>query len=258
MSRTDPLSPGEFERARRLLMRRDPRLGDLIKRVGPCRLPESRQRAPFLGLVRVVLAQQLSAKAAQTIFNRVVALADGNAAGLKTRGSMAREPGAQAPMEPGAQAPMEPGAQAPMEPGVFRPRESGDPSFTPAQLLGIDPAALRAAGVSRPKIAYLRDLAERVQDGRLPLESLEAMSDAEVIAAITAVKGFGQWSAEMFLIFRLNRPDVLPLTDLGIVKGMQKLFGMKRRPAARTMLRLAEPWRPYRSVASWYLWRIHD
>jgi DNA-3-methyladenine glycosylase II len=215
-------------------MRRDPRLGDVIKRVGPCRLPESRQRAPFLGLVRVVLAQQLSAKAAQTIFNRVVALADGDPTGLKTRGSMA------------------------MEPGVFRPRDTGDPSFSPAQLLAIDPAALRAAGVSRPKIDYLRDLAERVQEGRLPLESLEAMSDAEVIAAITAVKGFGQWSAEMFLIFRLNRPDVLPLTDLGIVKGMQKLFGMKRRPAARTMLRLAEPWRPYRSVASWYLWRIHD
>jgi DNA-3-methyladenine glycosylase II len=97
-----------------------------------------------------------------------------------------------------------------------------------------------------------------VQDGRLPLEALESMPDAEVIAAITAIKGFGQWSAVMFLIFRLNRPDVLPLTDLGIVKGMQKLFGLKRRPAARTMVRLAEAWRPYRSVASWYLWRLHD
>jgi DNA-3-methyladenine glycosylase II len=203
-----PLPPHEFERACRLLMRRDPRLGELIKRVGPCRLPESRQREPFIGLVRVVLAQQLSAKAAQTIFTRVVALADG--------------------------------------------------SITPAQFLALDPAALRAAGVSRPKIAYLRDLAERVSDGRLPLEALETLPDDEVIAAITAVKGFGRWSAEMFLIFRLNRPDVLPLTDLGIIKGMQRLFGMKRRPAPRTMTRLAEPWRPYRSVASWYLWRLHD
>ena len=217
MSGNIPLAPDEFDRARRLLMRRDPRLGALIKRVGPCRLPESRQREPFVGLVRVVLAQQLSAKAAQTIFNRVVALADGDTAGLKTGGSM-----------------------------------------SPEQLLAIDPAALRAAGVSRPKISYLRDLAERVRDGRLPLESLESMADAEVIGAITAVKGFGQWSAEMFLIFRLNRPDVLPLTDLGIIKGMQKLYGMKRRPAARTMMRLAEAWRPYRSVASWYLWRLHD
>jgi DNA-3-methyladenine glycosylase II len=202
-------------------MRRDPRLGALIKRVGPCRLPDSRRRDPFVNLVRVVLAQQLSAKAAETIFNRVVAL---DSAGLKTGGSIGATGG----------------------------------SMSPATLLALDPAALRAAGVSRPKIAYLRDLAERVHDGRLPLESLEAMSDLEVIAAITAIKGFGQWSAEMFLIFRLNRPDVLPLTDLGIVKGMQKLFGLKRRPAPRTMLRLAEQWRPYRSVASWYLWRLHD
>lgn len=217
MSATVPLAPAEFERARRLLMRRDPRLGALIKRVGPCRLPDSRRRDPFVGLVRVVLAQQLSAKAAETIFGRVVALAD--TAGLHTGGSI---------------------------------------PLTPARLLEIDPIALRGAGVSHPKIAYLRDLAERVDDGRLPLESLESMPDAEVITAITAIKGFGQWSAEMFLIFRLNRPDVLPLTDLGIVKGMQKLFGLKRRPAPRTMIRLAEPWRPYRSVASWYLWRLHD
>jgi DNA-3-methyladenine glycosylase II len=217
-----PLAPAEFERARRLLMRRDPQLGALIKRVGPCRLPDSRRRDPFVGLVRVVLAQQLSAKAAETIFNRVVTLAD--TAGL-----------------------------------TWRAEPSGSAvQLTPARLLEIDPGALRGAGVSRPKIAYLRDLAERVHDGRLPLESLETMSDDEVIAAITAVKGFGQWSAEMFLIFRLNRPDVLPLTDLGIIKGMQKLFGLRRRPAPRTMMRLAEAWRPYRSVASWYLWRLHD
>jgi len=215
-----PLPPHECERARRLLMRRDPRLREVIKRVGPCRLPESRQREPFPGLVRVVLAQQLSAKAAQTIFNRVVALTT-------------------------------------MESGILRPREDGG-LMSPSQLLALDPVALRAAGVSRPKIAYLRDLAERVSDGRLPLEALETLPDDEVIAAITAVKGFGRWSAEMFLIFRLNRPDVLPLTDLGIIKGIQRLFGMKRRPAPRTMIRLAEPWRPYRSVASWYLWRLHD
>ena len=224
MSATVPLAPAEFERARRLLMRRDPRLGALIKRVGPCRLPDSRRRDPFVGLVRVVLAQQLSAKAAETIFGRVIAL--GETAGLKTGGSTVTT--------------------------------GGSISLTPARLLEVDPVALRGAGVSRPKIAYLRDLAARVHDGRLPLESLESMPDAEVIAAITAIKGFGQWSAEMFLIFRLNRPDVLPLTDLGIVKGMQKLFGLKRRPAPRTMIRLAEPWRPYRSVASWYLWRLHD
>ena len=231
MSANVPLAPAEFARARRLLMRRDPRLGALIKRVGPCRLPDSRRRDPFVGLVRVVLAQQLSAKAAETIFNRVVALAT------------SKKPG--------------------VIPGFVPSHRAGNPvshpvSFDPARLLEIDPVALRGAGVSRPKIAYLRDLAERVHDGRMPLESLETMSDDEVVAAITAIKGFGQWSAEMFLIFRLNRPDVLPLTDLGIIKGMQKLFGLRRRPAPRTMIRLAETWRPYRSVASWYLWRLND
>ena len=77
-----------------------------------------------------------------------------------------------------------------------------------------------------------------------------------MIAAITAVKGLGRWSAEMFLMFRLNRPDIFPVGDLGIVKGMQKLHGMKKRPSPKTMARLAEVWRPYRSVAAWYLWRV--
>ena len=117
---------------------------------------------------------------------------------------------------------------------------------------------LRAAGLSRQKIAYLLDLSSHVADGRLRLDALEELSDEEVTTAITAVKGFGQWSAEMFLMFRLNRPDVFPVGDLGIVKGVQTLFGMKRRPKPSTMLRLAEPWRPYRSVAAWYLWRIHE
>jgi DNA-3-methyladenine glycosylase II len=202
------LTEAEFERARRTLMRRDPRLAAHIRRVGRCCLPDSRAYDPFAGLVRVILAQQLSGKAAQTIYGRVEALAGGAA------------------------------------------------MLTPERLRALDAAALRAAGVSRPKIGYLHDLAERVGDGRLDLHALDTQPDEEVIAAITAVKGLGRWSAEMFLMFRLNRPDILPVGDLGIVKGMQRLFGMKRRPAVRTMMRLAEPWRPYRSIAAWYLWRI--
>jgi len=189
-------------------MRRDPRLAVVIKRAGPCLLPVARTRAPFASLVRAIMAQQLSGKAADTIHGRVLNLV-GGAAGL-----------------------------------------------SPASLLAVDPPALRAAGVSWPKVSYLRDLAERIADGRLDLESLEDQSDEEVIVAITAVKGLGRWSAEMFLMFRLNRPDVFPVADLGIVKGVQKLLGMKRRPKPRTMMRLAEQWRPYRSVASWYLWRL--
>ena len=202
------LTEQEFERARRHLMRRDPRLGALIKKVGRCRLPDSRKSSPFSSLVRAILSQQLSGKAADTIEGRVVVLVGG------------------------------------------RDR------LSPASLLAVDQAALREAGVSWPKISYLRDLAERVQDGRLDLDSLEQQHDEAVIIAITEVKGLGRWSAEMFLMFRLNRPDVFPVADLGIVKGVQKLLGMKRRPKPRTMLRAAEAWRPYRSVAAWYLWRI--
>ena len=204
------LTEEQFERARRHLMRRDPRLAILIKKVGRCRLPDSRAASPFASLVRAILSQQLSGKAADTIEGRVIALVGG--------------------------------------------REQ----LAPASLLAVDPMALRTAGVSHPKISYLRDLAERVQDGRLDLDHLETQADELVIEAITEVKGLGRWSAEMFLMFRLNRPDVFPVADLGIVKGVQKLLGMKRRPKPRTMLRAAELWRPYRSVAAWYLWRIHE
>jgi DNA-3-methyladenine glycosylase II len=214
--RTTPVSlvenrpvPLHFERARRALMRRDPKLAALIKRVGP-RRPAFAAREPFFALVRAVLSQQLSSKAADTIERRVHVVVG----------------------------------------GVDR--------LSPASLLAADPLALRAAGVSRPKISYLRDLAQHIEQGRLDLHALKHRSDAEVIAAITAVKGFGVWSAEMFLMFCLNRPDVFPVGDLGIVKGVQHLHGMKRRPKPRTMTRLAEAWRPYRSVACWYLWRIQD
>ena len=115
-----------------------------------------------------------------------------------------------------------------------------------------------AVGMSRQKTAYFRDLAARALSGALALESLDQMSDEDVIAALTQVKGIGRWSAEMFLMFRLNRPDIFPVGDLGIVKGMQKLYGMRNPPSARTMMRRAEAWRPYRSVAAWYIWRIHE
>ncbi len=202
------MSAADLTRARRVLMRRDPVLGALIRRVGACGLAESRTQAPFESLVNTIMSQQLSIRAADTIFGRVVALT-GASGGL-----------------------------------------------SPEALLALDTAALRGAGVSRPKISYLRDLSERVRDGRLDLHDLESCSDEDVITAITSVKGLGRWSAEMFLMFRLNRPDVFPVDDLGMVKGVQKLLGMKRRPAVRTMLRAADAWRPYRSVAAWYLWRI--
>jgi DNA-3-methyladenine glycosylase II len=132
----------------------------------------------------------------------------------------------------------------------------GPEGVTAKNLLAVDPAKLRAAGLSGQKVSYIKDLSARVADGRLDLHGLRDRPDNEVLEAITAVKGFGVWSAEMFLMFQLNRADIFPIGDLGIVKAMQILIGSKRRPAPRTMLRTAELWRPYRSVVAWYLWRV--
>lgn len=199
--KTDPRRT--FERARRKLLSADPRLAEVIKRAGKAR-PDFTPRDPLAALVRALVSQQLSTKAADTIHKRVLLLM---------------------------------------------------PSLTAQHLLRVNPADLRAAGLSGQKVSYLRDLAERVADGRLDLSSLGDRPDDEVIEAIVAVKGFGRWSAQMFLMFCLHRPDVLPTGDLGIVKGMQGVLGMKRRPAVRTMERAAEAWQPYRSIASWYVWR---
>jgi DNA-3-methyladenine glycosylase II len=192
-----------FETARRYLMRKDPRLAEVIKRTGRQR-PNFADRDPFDALVSAVISQQLSTKAAATIRARVLALM---------------------------------------------------PSQTPQALLAIPVPDLRTAGLSGQKAAYLRDLAERVIDGRLDLAHLETLTDEEVIEAIVAVKGFGRWTAQMFLMFSLHRPDVLPTGDLGIVKGFQNVLEMKSRPSIRTMERVAKQWQPYRSIASWYLWR---
>lgn len=192
-----------FEAGRRHLMRTDPRLAEVIRRTGRLR-PDFGRREPFEAMVRAVISQQLSTKAADTIRRRVMALM---------------------------------------------------PALSPEALLAVPVPDLRAAGLSGQKVSYLRDLSERVVDGRLDLHSLGRMTDEEVIEVIVAVKGFGVWSAQMFLMFSLHRPDVLPTGDLGIVKGMQIVLGMKRRPSIRTMERAARAWQPYRSVACWYLWR---
>jgi DNA-3-methyladenine glycosylase II len=126
---------------------------------------------------------------------------------------------------------------------------------TPEALERISDDQLRAAGLSRQKIAYVRDLARHAVSGDLPLHTLNALSDDDVIAAITRVKGLGQWSAEMFLMFRLHRADVLPVDDLGIVTAVQRLYGLRKRPKPDRLRKIAEPWRPYRTVACWYLWR---
>jgi DNA-3-methyladenine glycosylase II len=125
---------------------------------------------------------------------------------------------------------------------------------TAAAVAGASDGQLRSVGLSTQKIKYMRDLCTRVLDGSLDLDSLGTLGDEDVIAALTAVKGIGRWTAEMFLMFRLHRPDVLPVGDLGIVKAVQKAYKLRTVPSSARLTKIGETWRPYRSVACWYLW----
>lgn len=203
------MTPADYQRARRTLLRCDPVLASLIRRHGPCGLAAAQRADHFSALVRAITGQQLSTKAATTIYGRMVALMPG---GVPTPGGFA----------------------------------------------GITDEALRAAGLSRQKIAYLRDLCGKITAGVLDLDALDALADEDVINALVTVKGIGRWSAEMFLIFRLHRPDVLPVGDLGIVVAVQRAYRLRTRPNPDRLRKIGEAWRPYRSVASWYLWRSLD
>ena len=198
------MSSVDYTRARRLLARRDPVLRDLMRAHGPCGLAARQHNDPFKALIRAIVGQQLSTKAAATIFSRFEGLFDAFPA--------------------------------------------------PSQVLGVPDERLRAVGLSSQKLGYLRDLCTRIQEGRLPLDVLDRMDDEAVIEALTQVKGVGRWTAEMFLIFRLQRPDVLPVGDLGIVKAVQRAYKLRKAPSPDRLTRIGEAWRPYRSVACWYLW----
>jgi DNA-3-methyladenine glycosylase II len=201
------LTPEGYEKARRVLMRRDPILATAIKHIGPCGMAGRQRHDHLSALVGAIVSQQLSTKAAATIFGRFVALFP-----------------------------------------------AGEPLSAPAINAQSD-VALRGVGLSGQKVSYLRDLAARIGDGRLDLDELETLPDEDVINRLVAVKGFGRWTAEMFLMFRLHRPDVLPAGDLGIVNAIQRLYKFRKRPDAKRILKMGEVWKPYRSVASWYLWQ---
>jgi DNA-3-methyladenine glycosylase II len=131
---------------------------------------------------------------------------------------------------------------------------NGEP-LTAEAVLGLPAEEMRALGLSQQKIAYLRELAQACRQGRLDLAALESMPDEEVIRRLTEIKGIGIWTAHMYLIFALRRPDVLPTGDLGIRVAVQRVYGLQRQPAPAEVERIGRPWRPYASVASWYLWR---
>jgi DNA-3-methyladenine glycosylase II len=129
---------------------------------------------------------------------------------------------------------------------------------TPKAIAALTDAEMRGVGISGQKIRYIRDLCVRVTDGSLDLQALPGLPDEQVIEALTQVKGIGRWTADMFLMFRLQRPDVLPVGDLGIVKAVQRVYKLRKAPTAERLTRIGESWRPYRSVACWYLWASLD
>ena len=142
--------------------------------------------------------------------------------------------------------------------GRFRdlfPQRRPTPTLVLEALTSRPIEVIRHCGLSRQKAAYIQDLARHFVDNRIPTRKLARMDDEAVIDALVNVNGIGRWTAEMFLIFTLNRPDVLPVDDLGLRVGVGNLFGLKERPKPKEVIALAEPWRPYRSIATWYLWR---
>ena len=197
--------------ATRHLRRADPALGRLMRRSGPCTLRPRATQSLFHALCESIVYQQLSGRAAATIFGRVVAL--------------------------------------------YAPRRFP----RPADLLATPDAALRAAGLSAAKTAAIKDLARKTLDGTVPpMARVRLLDDAEVIERLTEVRGIGPWTVQMLLIFRLGRPDVLPVADLGIRKGFALTYGLDDLPAADDLTTHAERWRPFRTIGSWYMWRALD
>jgi 3-methyladenine DNA glycosylase/8-oxoguanine DNA glycosylase len=187
-------------------------LARTIDAAGPCTLELQATPSLFGALAEAIVYQQLTTKAAATIFGRVQALFPG-------------------------------GRRAP----------------TPRQILGASDAELRGAGLSRAKVAALRDLATKAAAGKIPtVAAARRMQDAELFERLTAVRGIGRWTVEMLLIFRLGRPDVLPADDYGLRKGFALAFRKRELPARKDLEKRAERWRPYRTVATWYLWRALD
>jgi len=175
--------------------------------------PETDRRGsrpdPYEALARAIVGQQLSTKAARSIWERLVEILGGR--------------------------------------------------FPPSsELLAVEPETIRGAGLSRSKVNFLIDLAERIEDGRLDLGALAQLSDEDIIAALTEIKGVGPWTAEMFLMFHLGRPDVVSTGDLGIRRAVQIEYGLDELPGPTDLNRIAEPWRPHRTLACLYLWRSLD
>src|SRR6266700_901669 len=199
------------EHAHQLLRASHPRMAELIARSRRYNITPALSIRPFDALAESIAYQQLSGKAASTIFGRVRAL--------------------------------------------YPKRKWLDPK----QLLATSDETLRAAGLSRAKTAALKDLAAKTLDGTVPAgRALFRMTDDEIITRLTTVRGIGRWTVEMLLLFDLGRLDVWPVDDYGVRKGFAKIFGRRKLPTPKQLMKFGEKWRPYRSMAAWYFWRALD
>lgn len=210
------VTPDYYLRGRRYLLAKDPKLAEIIRRAGPCQMRAYQEGAPFSALVETIVSQQLSTRAADTIFGRVCALCHDGDGGGNGAGGLG--------------------------------------GLSPERVLALDTAQLRAAGLSGAKAKYVQELAGKVTDGTIVLDDLGALPDEDVTRILSQVKGIGPWSTHMFLIFRLHRPDVWPIGDLAIVKALQRFHGFRKVPKVKKLEKMGDAWRPYRSLAAWYLW----
>jgi DNA-3-methyladenine glycosylase II len=217
-----------MKRAIRHLQQADPVMAGIIERIGPFKM---RYREPsFDAMARSIVFQQLHGKAAATIFERVRTACHG----VCGPGSLTRAGRGEAP--------------SPY-------KQDG---LTPASILALSEDQLRACGLSRQKLSYLRDLAQRTASGEIDFARLQEMSDEDVIEHLTRVKGIGVWSAQMFLIFALRRLNVMPTVDYGINFAIKKAYRKRQMPKPKQILKISRPWQPYCSVACWYLWRYAE
>jgi DNA-3-methyladenine glycosylase II len=200
----------------------DPVLREIIERVGPPNIPQ--REATFASVARSIAFQQLNGKAATTIFERLLKECHNCNGGSNGRAL----------------------------------RVNDWSALTPDAILSLTDEQMRAIGFSRAKASYLRDLAEKTRAGLLNFAELPNMEDEDVIEHLTQVKGIGVWSAQMFLMFALRRPDVMPTLDFGINNAIKRAYRKRKMPKAKQVLKIAERWRPYRTAACWYLWRSMD
>jgi DNA-3-methyladenine glycosylase II len=203
------------------LKKSDPVMAQIIARVGPFRL--DRRPATFEAMARAIVFQQLAGAAARTIYQRLQNACEQAVGGQATERSL-----------------------------------YGGFGITPESVLALSEQQMRACGLSRQKLSYIRDLANKTISREVDFASLPGMSDDDVIAHLTRVKGIGMWSAQMFLIFALGRLDVMPTADLGINMAICRAYGKRKIPKPKQILQFSEKWKPYRSLACWYLWRTAD